>query len=83
MHHPFLQPPTNEEIAVLQQALERSGRPYTEEDLLTLMAWLAQTELAYAWLRVVRAGRAALVIEKDQVRLVPNAPDGAKTTGED
>lgn len=71
-----LRPPTDAEIAVLEHALQRSGRPYTDEDLLTLMAWLAQTEMSVAWLVEARAGRGALVVEGKAVRLVPNAPHG-------
>lgn len=68
--HIPLTPPTDAEIAVLEQALQRSGQPYTEDDLLTVMAWLAQTELAHAWLVEVRAGRGALLVEQDCVRFV-------------
>jgi hypothetical protein len=73
--HSDLTPPSDAELGMLEQALLRSGHPPTDEDLLDVMTWLAQVELSLAWLALIRAGLAALVVNDHHVKLVPNSPE--------
>jgi len=63
---------TDQEMRQLIQALARSGQPFSEEDVQTVLTWVAEVRISTAVIQLALTGRKALCVEDGQVKVGDN-----------